>query len=88
MYQEKFANIINFCQRYMGNHYWSYTDYHPLCDWAGGGMTFSIQWDDNDVLEDHLIKSLEDYFYGVTASASWGKWNHQIYVHVDEKACR
>ena len=91
MYNDTYQKIINFSKQYMTRNnvaHWSYTDYSIHPDWAGGGMYFTIEWDGNNAIEEKFSQALEDYFYGVSANPTWGKWDHQMFVQADEKVCR
>jgi len=67
----------------------SYNDYVVEPDWAGGGIRVELQWDGDTITEAEVASKLKSYFGpGLYCSNSWGKWDHQITVHVEEYRCR
>lgn len=66
----------------------SYSDYSVLPDWAGNGIRLELQWDGGSMTEDEVANKIVSYFgKGVSCSDSWGQWDHQITVHVEEYRC-
>lgn len=89
-YQDKFESITQFFKGWMKtNHpgtYVSWNDYRVISDDFGGGMSIELQWDD-DPSESEVKTVIEKRFLGVRVTRSWGRWEHQATVHVDERAC-
>ena len=67
----------------------SYDDYRVEPDWAGGGISITLQWDGNAISEKDVAHEITSYFgQGFRCHDSWGRWDHQITVHIDEWRCR
>lgn len=90
MKYDTYQRIVSYVRAYMNKKNvkrWSYTDYYVHPDWDGGGMSFTIQWDGDEVLQRNIQNDIENYFYGITTRTTWGNWDNQIYIRVDERAC-
>lgn len=91
-YWDIFEKITKYFTKYavaMGAQYASYNDYVVEPDWAGGGIRIELQWTGSAPTEDDVKRIITSYFgSGITCSDSWGKWDHQITVHVADYRCR
>lgn len=89
-YQDKFRSITQFFRSWMRTNYpgvyVSWNDYRVVPDDLGGGISVELQWDSGP-LEEAVREALERELLGVQCSLSWGRWDHQVTVHVDERAC-
>ena len=91
-YDGIYRKIVNYFTEFAtdnGATYATCNDYSVEPDWYGGGIRFTLQWDGNAPSEDKVGRAIESYFgSGISYSDAWGKWDHQIMVHVAEYRCR
>lgn len=89
-YYDKFESITRFFRDWVKANcpsaYASWNDYRVVSDEFGGGITIELQWDEGPS-EREAKEALEHKFLGVRCTSSWGRWAHQITVHVDERVC-
>ena len=87
-YQSMFSNVVRFFKEYVKNRsdvsYASYNDYRVIPDDLGSGIAVELQWD-GDLSEKDLSNDIRDRFYFVTCNKSFGKFDHQITVHIPER---
>ena len=90
LYEEKARSIIMYFEDYIKGHYpqtyTSHNDYRVISDELGGGISIELQWD-GDPTEEEIATVLEDHFKGLRCRWSWGRWEHQATVTVDEREC-